>query len=145
MKQIHATAILICLAVVTPSNAAPVDVGMHLAETASSATTGYHLSGRYSVETHSYRYRPDCQITHAGVKVDTITVGTGLVGVAQFPMKLGDVLPYLLLVKAGYKHTSKNEKYAKPSAVALTTISRGQSGVAWVSISSDSTSSSNWA
>ncbi|MGC2165621.1 MAG: hypothetical protein WA632_06370 [Gallionella sp.] len=118
MRQIFAFVILIFISAFTSASATPIYLGMHLGETAASALIGYHLNERYSVEAHYYR--SDSQITHAGVNVDTITAGTGIVGVAQFPMKLRDVLPYFLYVKAGYQHTTNDETYSIPSSVTLT-------------------------
>lgn len=117
MKQILAVSALVFSALPS-ANASPIYLAMQLGETAASAMIGYRLNAKYSVEAHYYR--ADSQITHAGVNVDTTTIGTGVVGVAQFPMKLRDVLPYFLFIKTGYEHTRKDEQYSIPSSVTLT-------------------------
>ncbi len=79
MKRLLACVILI-LSATTPASAAPIYVAVQLGETAASALMGYRLNEKYSVEAHYHR--EDSQFTHAGVSVDTTTVGTGIVAVA---------------------------------------------------------------
>lgn len=117
MKRILAAAPL-SLLFIAPASAAPLYAGLQIGDDSASALFGYQISKMYAIEAHYSK--SDSLISHAGVSVDTSTVGAGLVGLALFPMKLNDVLPYFLFAKAGYEHTTNSETYSIPASVTLT-------------------------
>jgi hypothetical protein len=117
MKRILAAAPL-SLLIFAPVSAAPFYAGLQISDESVGVLLGYQISKMYAIEGHYSK--SDSLISHAGVTVDTSTVGAGLVGLALFPMKLNDVLPYFLFAKAGYEHTTDNETYSIPASVTLT-------------------------
>jgi hypothetical protein len=117
MKQVLA-AVFLSIVIFSPACAEPLYAGIHLDDTSVGALLGYQVSKKYAVEAHYSR--SDSKISHAGVTVDSSITGVGIVGIALFPMKLNDVLPYSLFAKAGFEHTTNNETYSIPTSVTLT-------------------------
>jgi hypothetical protein len=117
MKRIL-TAGLLCTFIFTPALSSPLYAGIQIDDTTAGVLLGYQINKTYAVEAHYSK--SSSQITHAGVTVDTSTTGTGIVGIALFPMKLRNVLPYNLFVKAGYERTSNTETYSIPTSATLT-------------------------
>jgi hypothetical protein len=117
MKRILA-AVLSSIFIFAPACAEPLYAGIQLDDTSVGVLLGYQINKKYAVEAHYSR--SDSRITHAGVTVDSSMVGVGAVGIALFPMKLNDVLPYTLFAKAGYERTTNDETYSIPTSVTLT-------------------------
>jgi hypothetical protein len=117
MKRILA-AVLLSIFILSPACAEPLYAGIQLDDTSVAALLGYQINKKYAIEAHYSR--SDSKITHAGVTVDSTIVGASVVGIALFPMKLNDVLPYSLFAKAGYERTTNNETYSIPASVTLT-------------------------
>ena len=106
------------LLIFASANAAPLYAGLQIGDNSAGALFGYQINKMYAVEGHYSK--SDSRISHSGVSVDTSIVGTGLVGLALFPLRLNEVLPYFLFAKAGYEHTANNEAYSIPTSVTLT-------------------------
>jgi hypothetical protein len=117
MNRILATVLLYLFASI-PAYATPLYAGLQIDDNTAGVLLGYQISKTYAIEAHYSK--SSSQITHAGVTVDTSTTGTGIVGIALFPMKLRDVLPYTLFVKAGYERTRNTETYSIPTSATLT-------------------------
>jgi opacity protein-like surface antigen len=117
MKRILAAVLLLCF-ISTPVFAAPFYAGVQLDDTSAGILFGAQLNKTYAIETHFSR--SNSSITHAGVTVETSSNAIGVVGLALFPMKLNDVLPYSLFVKGGFERTSNSETYSIPSSATLT-------------------------
>lgn len=120
MKRILAT-ILLCLIILliyTRASAEPLYAGIQVDDDSVGILFGYSITKRYSVEAHYIR--TNSSISHAGVTVDTLSTGIGIVGIALFPLKLNNVLPYSLFLKGGYQHTSSSETCSIPSSATLT-------------------------
>jgi hypothetical protein len=117
MKRIL-TAGLLCNFIFTPALASPLYAGIQIDDTTAGVLFGYQINKTYAVEAHYSK--SNSQISHAGVTVDTSTTGTGIVGIGMFPMKLRNVLPYNLFVKAGYQRTSNTETCSIPTSATLT-------------------------
>jgi hypothetical protein len=121
MKRTLAAA-LITIVTSAQCMAAPLYTGMQIGDKSVGALIGCQIDKRYAIEG---RYsRSDSNISHAGVTVDTATTGLGVTGNAKFPMKLNDVLPYALFVKAGWERTTNNETYTVPNTSALLSSGR---------------------
>jgi hypothetical protein len=116
MKRI--LAVLLFYFITYPALAEPLYAGIQLGDNSVGVLFGLRINQTYAVETHYTKSNPSS--THAGLTVDTASTGVGVVGMAMFPMKLGDVLPYDLYVKAGYEHTSNTDTYSVPTSVTLT-------------------------
>lgn len=117
MKRILA-ATLVSLCAHSTAFASPLYAGIQVGDDSAGALLGYQINRTYAVEVHYSK--TDSSNTQAGVTVDTDTTGTGLVGIAAFPMKLRDVVPYALFAKAGFQHTSSTETYSIPTTATLT-------------------------
>jgi hypothetical protein len=52
--------------------------------------------------------------------VDTSSTGIGVVGIALFPMRLNDALPYSLFLKGGYERTTNTDTCSIPTSATLT-------------------------
>jgi hypothetical protein len=117
MKRIL-TAALLCKYIFTPAFAFPLYAGIRVEDNTTGLLLGYQINEKYAIEAH--RTNSSSQFTHAGVIVDTSTNSTGIVGIALFPVKLRDVLPCNLFVKAGYERTSTTETYSIPASLTYT-------------------------
>jgi hypothetical protein len=117
MKLILAAALLFSLSF-TPVFATPLYAGVQIDDNTVGAVLGYQINKMYAVEAHYAK--SDSSISHAGVTVDTSKIGIGFVGIALFPMKLNDVLPYNLFFKAGFERTTNTDTYSIPGSVTLT-------------------------
>jgi len=117
MKRIL-VAFLLTFSMFAPAFASPLYAGVQIDDITVSALFGYQFSKMYAVEAHYSK--SDSQITHAGVTVDTTTSGAGITGIALFPMKLNEVLPYYLFIKVGYERITNNETYSIPTSATLT-------------------------
>jgi hypothetical protein len=117
MKRIL-VAVLLSIFILAPACAEPLYAGIQLDDTSLGGLLGYQIDKKYAVEVHYSR--ADSRISHAGLTVDSTIIGIGVVGIALFPMKLNDVLPYSLFAKAGYERTTNNETYSIPTSVTLT-------------------------
>ncbi len=102
----------------TPAIAAPLYAGVQIDDNSVGALFGFQINQTYAVEAHYSK--SNSSTTHAGLTVDTSTTGVGMVGIAAFPMKLHDVLPYILFVKGGYERTTNTDTYSIPTSVTLT-------------------------
>lgn len=121
MKRILA-AVLLTLLASANSLATPLYAGLQIGDKSVGALLGFQIDKRYAIEGHYSR--SDSNISHASVTVDTTTTGFGVTGNARFPMKLNEVLPYFLFVKAGLVRTTNNETYTVPNSVALLSSGR---------------------
>ncbi|NOU00302.1 MAG: hypothetical protein HOO95_01825 [Gallionella sp.] len=101
-----------------PAGATPVYTGLQVGDTSVGILLGNQIDSKYAVETHLSK--SNSNISHAGVTVDSAITGLGIVGIAKFPMKLKDVLPYQLFAKAGFERTTTKETYYIPDSVTLT-------------------------
>jgi hypothetical protein len=117
MNRILAT-VLLYLSAFTPVLAAPLYAGIQIDDTSAGLLFGYPISKTYAIEAHYTK--SSSRISHAGVTVDTASTGMGVVGVARFPMKLNDGLPYSLFVKGGYEHTTSTDTCSIPTSATLT-------------------------
>jgi hypothetical protein len=113
MKRILAAAFLYSCTF-TPCIASPVYAGIQIGDDSVAPFLGYQINKMFAVEAH-YSKR-NSSISHAGVTVDTSTVSRGIIGIATFPMKLREVLPYDLFVKAGYVRSSTTDTYSSPAS-----------------------------
>jgi opacity protein-like surface antigen len=117
MKRILATALLYsCL--FTPAFAGPYYAGIKIGDNKAGALLGFQINRTFGVEAHYSR--SNSSTLHAGLNVDTTSVGKGIVGIATFPMKLRDAVPYDLYAKVGWERTTATEKYNLPANVTLT-------------------------
>jgi hypothetical protein len=122
MKRILATALLYsCL--FTPAFAGPYYAGIKIGDSKAGALLGYQINRTFGVEAHYSR--SNSSTLHAGLNVETTSIGKGLVGIATFPMKLRETVPYDLFVKVGMERTASTEKYNIPAAVTLTQTYNG--------------------
>jgi hypothetical protein len=103
--------------VVIPACGAPLYAGLQLGDTSVGGIAGFQANARYAVELHIAK--SNATISHANTRVETDISRFGVAGVARFPMKLNEVLPYHLLAKAGWESTTTNETYTIPNSVAL--------------------------
>jgi hypothetical protein len=117
MKRILAAALL-SGCIFTPAFAAPLYTGLQIDDNAIGILLGHQINRTYAVEAHYSK--SSSRTSQDGLTIDTSNVGIGIVGIALFPMKLHDVLPYNLFVKAGYEHTSITDTYSIPTSVTLT-------------------------
>lgn len=117
MKRILAAALLYSLAY-TPAIAAPLYAGLKLGEHSAGAMLGYQVNRLFGIEAHYSR--SNSSTLHAGLNVETTSVGKGLVGIFTFPMRLRDTVPYDLFAKVGMERTTATEKYNIPTTVTLT-------------------------
>lgn len=121
MKRILAA---VFLTIVTSAQcvAAPLYAGTQIGDKSVGVLFGVPIDKRYAIEgTYS---RSDSHISHAGVTVDTTISSLGVTGNARFPMKLNEVLPYSLFVKAGWVRATNNETYTMPNTSALPSSGR---------------------
>ncbi|MBI5889816.1 MAG: hypothetical protein HZB47_03960 [Nitrosomonadales bacterium] len=116
MKRI--LAVLLFYFIASPALATPLYAGIQIGDDSAGVLFGFRINQTYAVETHYTK--SNASSTNAGLTVDTASTGVGVVGLAMFPMKLGDVAPYDLFVKAGYQHTSSTDTYSIPTSVTLT-------------------------
>ena len=119
MKRILAAG-LVCSLIFTHAYvyASPFYGGFQIDDTASGVFLGYQISKKYAVEV--LYSKSDSSIDRAGITVDTSTSSKSIVGIALFPIKLRNVLPCNLYIKAGYQRTNKTETYSVPASVTLT-------------------------
>ncbi len=117
MKRILAAAVLYsCL--FTPAFAGPYYAGINIGDRTVGALLGFQINRTFGVEAHYSR--SNSSTLHAGLSVDTTSIGKGLVGIATIPMKLRESVPYDLFVKVGWERTASTEKYNLPANVTLT-------------------------
>ncbi|MFZ2161270.1 MAG: hypothetical protein WAW02_03545 [Sideroxyarcus sp.] len=116
MKRILAI-VLLYLFTSTPSFAALPYAGVQIDDNSAGVLVGYPLNKKYAIEAHYTK--SNSRIEHAGVTVDTSSTGIGIVGIALFPMKLNDVMPYSLFVKGGYERTTSTESFSIPASITL--------------------------
>ena len=114
MKRILAATLLLSNIIFTPAIATPLYAGIQIGDDSVGAFLGYQINRMFAVEAHYAK--SNSNISHAGVTVDTSTVSKGIVGIATFPMKLREVLPYDLFVKAGYERTNTTDTYSSPAS-----------------------------
>jgi hypothetical protein len=117
MKRILAATLLYCCAP-TPALAGPLYAGVQLGDNSAGALLGFQIDQTYAIEAHYSK--SSSSTTHAGLTVDTASTGIGIVGIAAFPMKLREALPYDVFLKAGYQRTNSTETYSIPTSVTLT-------------------------
>ena len=117
MNRILAT-ILLYLFALTPVLATPLYAGIQIDDNSAGLLFGYPIGKTYAVEAHYSR--SSSRIEHAGVTVDTSSTGIGIVGIALFPMRLNDVLPYSLFLKGGYERTTNTDTCSIPTSATLT-------------------------
>jgi hypothetical protein len=117
MKRILAATILYsCF--LTPAFAGPYYVGIQVGDNSAGALLGLKINRTFGIEAHYSR--STSSVLHAGLTVDTTSIGKGLVGIATIPMKLRESVPYDLFVKVGWERTASTEKYNLPANVTLT-------------------------
>lgn len=117
MKRTLAAALLYCC-VLTPAVADPLYAGVQLGDNSAGALLGFQIDQTYAIEAHYSK--SSSNTTHAGLTVDTTSTGIGVVGIAAFPMRMREVLPYEVFIKAGYERTNSTENYSIPTSVTLT-------------------------
>lgn len=117
MNRIPA-AIFLSLVSFPPAIAAPLYAGIQIDDNSGGVLFGYSINRTYALEAHYTK--SSSRITHAGVTVDTSSTGIGIVGIALFPMRLNDVLPYSLFIKGGYERTTDTETCSIPTSATLT-------------------------
>lgn len=117
MKRILAI-VLLYLFTSTPSFAALPYAGVQIDDNSAGVLFGYPINRTYAIEAHYTK--SNSRTEHAGVTVDTSSTGIGIVGIAAFPMKLNDVLPYSLFVKGGYQRTNNTDTCSIPTSATLT-------------------------
>ncbi len=110
--------IFLSLFAFTPVIAAPLYAGIQIDDNSAGLLFGYTINKTYAVEGHYTK--SNSRTEHAGVTVDTSSTGIGIVGIAAFPMKLNDVLPYSLFVKGGYERTTNTDTCSIPTSATLT-------------------------
>ena len=127
MKRILAAIFInLLITTTTPAWATPLYAGIQLGDDSIGGLLGFQINKRYAVEGHFSH--ADSSIAHAGVTVDSTITGLGVTGIALFPMKLNEVLPYFLFAKAGLERTTNKENYYIPSSVTLTLPFNGSIG-----------------
>jgi hypothetical protein len=89
--------ILMSLFAFTPVIAAPLYAGIQIDDNSAGLLFGYPINKTYAVEVHYTK--SNSRTEHAGVTIDTSSTGLGIAGIALFPMRLNDVLPYSLFLK----------------------------------------------
>jgi opacity protein-like surface antigen len=117
MKKIFVL-IYLCVVISAPAGATPIYTGLQVGDSSVGILLGNQIDSKYAVEAHLSKFKSN--ITHAGVTVDSAMTGLGVTGIARFPMKLNDLVPYSLFVKAGFERTTSNETYSIPTSVTLT-------------------------
>jgi hypothetical protein len=117
MNRIPA-ALLLFYFIATPAVASSLYAGVQIDDNSAGVLFGYPLNKTYAVEAHYTK--SSSRIEHAGVTVDTSSNGIGIVGIAAFPMRLNDVLPYSLFVKGGYERTTNTDTCSIPTSATLT-------------------------
>lgn len=117
MKKIFAL-VSWCIFIAAPAGATPVYTGLQIGDTSVGVLLGNQIDSKYAVEAHLSK--SNSSISHAGVTVDSAITGLGVTGIAKFPMKLSDVLPYFLFAKGGLERTTTKETYYIPDSVTLT-------------------------
>jgi len=98
--------------------AAPLYAGIQIDNNSAGLLFGYPINKTYAVEVHYTKSKSRTE--HAGVTVDTSSTGMGIVGIARFPMRLNDVLPYSLFFKGGYERTTNTDTCSIPTSATLT-------------------------
>ncbi|MEQ1526158.1 MAG: hypothetical protein ABL911_05405 [Gallionella sp.] len=116
MKRVWGGALL-SLLIAIPAWATPLYVGLLLDDSSVGGILGFQVNARYAAELHAAK--SSSTISHANVSVVTDTTKVGIDGIARFPMKLNEVLPYSLLVKLGWARTTDNAIYTIPNSVSL--------------------------
>jgi hypothetical protein len=117
MKRILAAALLYGF-IFTPTFAASLYTGLQIDDNTAGVLLGHQINRTYAIEAHYSK--SNSRTSQDGLTIDTSSVGIGIAGIALFPMKLHEVLPYDLFVKAGYEHTSITDTYSIPTSVTLT-------------------------
>jgi hypothetical protein len=117
MKRILAV-IYLSLFTIIPAIAAPLYAGIQIDDNSAGVLFGYPINRTYAIEAHYTK--SNSRTEHAGVTVDTSSTGIGIVGIAAFPMKLNDVMPYSLFVKGGYERTTNTDTCSIPTSATLT-------------------------
>jgi hypothetical protein len=110
--------IFLSLFAFTPVIAAPLYAGIQIDNDSAGVLFGYTINKTYAIEAHYSK--SNSRTEHAGVTIDTSSTGVGIVGIAAFPMKLKDVMPYSLFVKGGYVRTTNTDTCSIPTSVTLT-------------------------
>lgn len=110
--------ILMSLFAFTPVIAAPLYAGIQIDDNSAGLLFGYPINKTYAVEVHYIK--SNSRTEHAGVTIDTSSTGLGIAGIALFPMRLNDVLPYSLFLKGGYERTTNTDTCSIPTSVTLT-------------------------
>jgi hypothetical protein len=111
-------ALFLCYFITNPAHAAPLYAGVQIDDNSAGVLFGYSINKTYAVEAHYSK--SNSRISHAGVTVDTSTTGVGIVGIAMFPMRMNDVMPYSLFVKGGYERTTNTDTCSIPTSATLT-------------------------
>jgi hypothetical protein len=117
MKRILAVVLLFCFSL-SPAFATPLYAGIQVDANTVGALFGFRINNTYAVEAHYSKSHSSN--SYSGITVDNSKVGVGIAALALFPMKLNDVLPYNLFLKAGFEHTSSTDTYSIPDSVTLT-------------------------
>lgn len=117
MKRILAAALLYSCTH-TLAYAGPYSAGIKIGDHSVGALMGFQINRTFGVEAHYSR--SNSSTLHAGLNVETTSIGKGIVGIATFPMKLRETVPYDLFVKVGMERTTSTEKYHIPTTVTLT-------------------------
>jgi opacity protein-like surface antigen len=117
MKRFLAAALLYS-STLTIAIAEPLYAGIQIGDHTAGALLGYQINRIFGVEAHYSR--SNSSTLHAGLNVETTSIGKGLVGIATIPMKLREAVPYDLFVKVGMERTTATEKYNIPTTVTLT-------------------------
>lgn len=117
MKRILAVVLLFSISL-SPAFATPMYAGIQVDDNTAGVLFGFRINNNYAVEAHYSKSKSSN--SYAGITVDTSKIGVGVAGLALFPMKLNDVLPYNLFLKVGFEHTSSTDTYSIPDSVTLT-------------------------
>jgi hypothetical protein len=123
MKRILAATLFLSNIIFTHAIATPLYAGIQIGDNSVDPFLGYQINRMFAVEAHYSK--SNSNISHAGVTVDTSTVSKGIVGIATFPMKLHEVLPYDLFIKAGYMRTNTTDTYSGPTIFPSLTPNNG--------------------
>jgi hypothetical protein len=123
MKRILAATLFLSNIIFTPAIATPLYAGIQIGDDSVDPFLGYQINRMFAVEAHYAK--GNSNISHAGVTVNTSTVSKSIVGIAKFPMKLREVLPYDLFIKAGYERTSRTDTYSGPASFPSLTPNNG--------------------
>jgi opacity protein-like surface antigen len=117
MKRILAAALLYgCIS--TSASAAPLYTGLQIDDNTAGVLLGHQINRTYAVEAHYSK--SSSRTSQDGLTIDTSSVGLGIVGIALFPMRVHEMQPYDLFLKAGFERTSITDKYSIPTSVTLT-------------------------